>query len=256
MIDFSNVTEVPGLKVTNHAVQMMVTRYAVASRYAGGRAVLEVACGAGQGLGYMARTASSVVGGDFEGSLVKAARDHYRGRVGLLQLDAHHLPFKSGSFDTVVLFEALYYLSDPEKFVQDSRRVLCEGGVLAICTVNKDWSDFNLSPYSTQYHSVPDLFGLLSRHGFDTELFGAFPTAVGSFSEKTVSLIRRAAVSLRLVPRSMKGKEWLKRVFYGKLMPIPAELDGDVAEAAPLVPIARDIATSEFKVLYAIGHLS
>ena len=36
-----------------------------------------------------------------------------------------------------------------------------------------------------------------------------------------ISLVKRAAGKLNLVPRSMKGKEWLKRVFYGELFPLP-----------------------------------
>ncbi len=252
---YTTVTETPGVRVTTEAVQMMVTRYSVASRYSEGKAVLEVACGAGQGLGYMARKADAVVGGDYDGDLVRIARDHYRGRVGLLQLDAHHLPFRDGAFDTVVLFEALYYLSEPEKFTIESRRVLRDRGVLAICTVNKNWSDFNPSPYSTRYHSAPDLFALLAEHGFETELFGAFPTTAASLSQKAVSLIKRTAVASHLVPGSMKGKEWLKRIFYGKLTPLPAELDGDMAEEAPLTPIDAHVSNSEYKVLYAIARL-
>ena len=254
MADFSTVTEVPGLKVTSQALQMMVTRYAVASRYAKGRAVLEVACGAGQGLGYMARTAASVAGGDLEWSLVNAARDHYRRRVDLLNLDAHHLPFRKGSFDTVVLFEALYYLSDPQKFAQESRRVLREGGVLVICTVNRNWSDFNLSPHSTRYHSAPELFQLLTKQGFETELHGAFSTTTDAMSQKAVSLIKRTAVALRLVPRSMQGKEWLKRIFYGRLTVLPPEVDRELASEEALVPISSKVPTSQYKVLYAIGR--
>ncbi len=253
--DYTTVTEIPGNKVTEEAVEMMSTRYAFAANHSAGKDMLEVACGAGQGLGYMKSVATSIVGGDFEFNLVKLARKHYEARVNLTQFDAHHLPFKNNSFDTVILFEALYYLSDPVQFVKEANRVLRRNGVILICTVNKDWSDFNPSPRSTTYHSGIDLFKLLEKQGFNVELYGAFPTKVDRFSGKIVSLIKQIAVTLHLIPNSMKGKEWLKRIFYGKLIPLPAELDCSETDFLKLKPIPTRTNTSAYKVLYAVAHI-
>ena len=86
--------------------------------------------------------------------------------------------------------------------------------MLIVCSVNKSWSAFNPSPFSTAYYSAPELFALFTEHGFRTEIFGAFPTTTDSLLRKVVSLIKRTAVSLHLIPRSMKGKQWLKRIFF------------------------------------------
>lgn len=64
--------------------------------------VLEVACEAGIGLGYLARNARKVIGGDYDGKLVQIAKGHYEDRVEVRQLDAHNLPFDDKSFDIVI----------------------------------------------------------------------------------------------------------------------------------------------------------
>ncbi len=252
--DFTIVTEVPGVGATKEQLARLHQRYSFGSRYCQGKRVLEVACGAGVGLGYLGRTASLVVGGDYTDSLIRTAQNHYRGVLPLLRLDAHSLPFKDASFDTVVLFEALYYLHNPDKFLQEGHRILSEKGTLVLCTVNKDWSDFNPSPLSTAYYSAPELFSLLTRNGFQAELFGGFPVVAGSASQKAVSLVRRTAVSLHLIPKSMKGKEWLKRIFYGKLAPLPAELSWEGDKQTLPAPITSEVPTDQYKILYAVGY--
>ena len=251
---YTTVTEVPGIGATKEQVERIYHRYHVASQYCQGKRVLEVACGAGLGLGYLARTASRVVGGDYTGVLVGMARNHYCGNLDLLRLDGHALPFKDASFDTVVLLEAIYYLDDPGQFLRECRRLLSKGGVLVLCTVNKDWADFNPSPFSTRYYSAAELFTLLVEHGFDADMYGAFHVTVDSLPQKMNSLIKRTAVSLNLMPRSMKGKEFLKRVFYGRLTPLPSELAWGQIEETSLIPISEESPTSEFKILYAVGR--
>ncbi len=51
-IDYTTVTEVPGNQVTQEQLERMFHRYCFASNFAEGKDVLEVACGAGLGLGY------------------------------------------------------------------------------------------------------------------------------------------------------------------------------------------------------------
>ena len=103
---------------------MLYTRYHLASQFSSGKDVLEVACGAGIGLGYLAKRARKAVGGDYSESLLRCVQSHYRSRVPLLRLDAHQLPFGDGSFDTVLLFETIYYLAEPGKFLDECSRVL------------------------------------------------------------------------------------------------------------------------------------
>jgi ubiquinone/menaquinone biosynthesis C-methylase UbiE len=108
-MDYEQVTEIPGLGATREQMSMLYTRYRTAAAFCEGKDVLQVACGAGQGLGYLAAKACRVVGGDYTARLLNLARSHYRDRIPLVRLDAHKLPFRDQTFEVVILYEAIYY---------------------------------------------------------------------------------------------------------------------------------------------------
>jgi len=254
--DYSNVTEAPGTLVTREAIDMLVARYSWAAATSADRDVLEVACGAGQGLGVLARTARRVVGGDYTQSLLGGAHAQYGARVPLLRLDGQRMPFRSASFDVILLFEAIYYLASGDAFLAECRRVLRPGGRLLVCSANCAWSGFNPSPFSTRYYDADGLSRLLAAHGFHVRMFGAFPATAPSLAGRAVSLAKRVAVALHLIPKTMKGKEWLKRMFLGPLQPFPAELPSTAA-SLPLVPLESLTGAADgFKVIYAEGTVT
>jgi len=254
-IDYTNVTEVPGNQVTQEQMERMVHRYCFASNFADGKDVLEVACGAGLGLGYLAKKAKRVVGGDYTENLVKIAKDYYGQRLPVLRLDAHGLPFRNQCLDVVILYEAIYYLTEPEKFFREAQRVLRKKGVLLVAMVNKDWSEFNPSPFSTSYFSVPELSESLKKNGFKVEMYGAFSVLPKSAKEKIVASVRKIAVALHLIPKTMKGKEFLKKVFYGKLKPLKGEIEEGSCECSPPSPLPLDVSNREYKVIYAVARI-
>jgi SAM-dependent methyltransferase len=252
---FATVTELPGSGATREQLAMAYARYGLARQLAAGKDVLEVACGSGMGLGYLARKARRVVGGDLDPSLIEIARRHYGDRIEVRQLDAAALPFPDGSFDVVLLLEAIYYLPRPEAFAAEARRVLREGGALVICSANREWPGFNPSPFSRRYFSLRELGALLQEAGFQPELLQGFPVQRAGIKSQLLGLVRRMAVRFHLIPKTMDGKEGLKRLFYGKLEPFPAELPERDAEPPPLVPYAGEGPVTEYKVLYAAGQL-
>lgn len=253
--NYATVTEVPGVQVSDQQLDMLYTRYRYAAEFCAGKDVLEVGCGPGQGLGYLAKQARRVVGSDYTASLLKVARQHYRETTPLVQLDAQDLPFQDRSFDVIIFYEAIYYLSQPEQFLNECCRVLRDSGVLLICTVNKEWADFNPSPFSTRYPSAKELSELLLSHHMQVELYGAFPVPVNSIGATVVSLIKRAAIKFGLMPKTMKGKELLKRIFFGELQPLPAEVEERMADYMSPQKLSDDAPVTEYKVLYAVGRL-
>lgn len=252
-VDFSPVTEVPGIRVTRENLAMAVSRYALAASLADGADVLEVGCGRGQGLRWLADRARRVVGGDFTASLLRGARDSAAG-IPLVRLNAEELPFRDASFDLVLLLEAIYYLPDASRFARECRRVLRPGGVVLVCAANPALADFNPSPFSTRYLTASALGALLESAGFDVELSAAFPGSTGTTIARVRALVKRLAVRLRLMPRTMRGKAWLKRLFLGPLMPYPAELHERLAPVARRHSIASVDDSAAFKVLYAVGR--
>lgn len=252
--DYTDVTEAHGNQITREALEMMWTRYAFAAMYCEDRDVLEVACGAGQGLGALARKARRVVGGDYTSRLLGMARSQYRSRMPLTQLDAQAMPFRDGSFDVVVLFEALYYLPEPAAFAREARRVLRPGGHIVLCTVNCEWADFNPSPFSTGYLTARQLRLLLESVGFTVSLYAGFPVTSATARDRMVSVVKRLAVKSGFMPKTMTGKRLLKRVFLGSLVDFPAEIaDGAAAFREP-IELTSVSAAGSYKVLYAVAR--
>lgn len=253
--DYTGVTEAPGIRVTREAASMVYSRYRFFAGFCAGRDVLEVACGVGQGLGYLARAARAVVGGDITQGLLSRAREHYRERIPLVRLDAQELPFPDGSFDVVILNEAIYYLPDADRFLRGCHRVLRRGGALLVASINCEWPDFNPSPFSTRYFAAGALQEICRRHGFETRLYAGFRVPEPGVRDLLVSGIKRAAVRLRLIPGDMKRKELLKRLFLGRLVDYPAEVSDDLAAYDEPQPLDPGAGVTGHKVLYAVGTL-
>jgi len=253
---YATVTELPDHKITSEQLARLYQRYRFAQQFCIEKEVLEVACGSGMGLGHLAKVAKKVIGGDIDKDILKYPTKHYKNRdkIEIREFDAQNLPFEDKSFDVVIFYEAIYYLEKPEKFVSEAHRVLKDNGVLLICTVNKDWADFNPSPYSKKYFSAPELYSLVNQKFSKVELFGAFPVSNKGIKNKFLSSIKRTAVNFNLIPKTMKGKEIFKRVFFGRLLTLPSEIEEGQVEYSPPVAISSDQPNYQYIVLFSEAH--
>lgn len=249
-IDFTTVTELAGDEVSRQQIERICHRYCWACGICRDRDVLEVACGSGQGLGMLARVARSIRAGDYTETLLQMARAHYGDRVELRRFDAQAVPYPDHSFDVILLFEALYYIPSAEKFVQECRRLLRPGGTVLIATANKDLFDFNPSPFSYQYYGVVELEGLFGAAGFSAACYGYWPVAQASAIERVLRPVKAFAAQYHLIPKTMGGKKLLKRLVFGRLEPMPAELTGDMISYAPPQPLAPGRPDTAHKVIY------
>ena len=256
-IDYSFITESPGSKATQEQIERLYQRYHFARQFAGEKDVLEAACGSGIGLGYLAKVARKVVGGDIDENNLALARKYYQssnGKIGVDSIDAHALSFSDRKFDLVLLYEAIYYLKDPPKFVSEAARVLQKDGTLIICTVNKDWEDFHPSPYTYLYFSVPELYKLLKDRFDNVKIYGAFPVEKDGVKNFFVSFIKRIALNLNLIPGSLSARAYLKRIFMGKLEPLPEEIYENMAPYEPPIEIGTDKSSKDFKIIYVVAR--
>lgn len=217
-VSFGMVTELPGQLASQTQLDMMRARYAWAVHHCANKRVLEGACGAGVGLGAIGDVATEVLAGDLDMSnLEYAFAATRRATVTVRRFDAAEVPTDAASFDTAILFEALYYLVDKRRFLNEMRRVLTRSGKLLISAPNPEWPGFHRSPYSTGYWTVEDATRELVAAGFETRVFV-------SFAERASS-VRRLAAAVGAIPQSMSVKAMVKRVFADVTVPIPARLD-------------------------------
>lgn len=259
-VNFSSETEFPGTEVSRDQKQIICHRYYFASKFVSEKEVLEVGCGPGIGLGYLSRNAKQVVGGDITKNSLRCAQEHYNGRVGLVSMDAHKLPFRDSCFDVVLCVAAIIYL-DLHSFFDECYRVLKMGGVLILNTPNKDIPGFQESVLSHKYYSASDLFALLNRHHFDTELFGTFPiskrTSRGTPQKFLQAMAKMVGKALDLMPKGEAVKKILnKSIFHATVLnnEIDDEMIGNAqVENIQLVPIPSDLPDLQHRILYAVA---
>ncbi len=150
-----------------------------------GRRILDVGCGTGGPAVDLARdTGADVVGVNIsERQLTVAARlaaaSGLAPRVRFQYGDAMDLPFAPASFDGAWLFEALFHMTDQEKVLRETARVLRPGGRLAIAnlvqrTPLSDAQNSALAEYWRVGHvaavlPLEDYPALLGRCGFVVE---------------------------------------------------------------------------------------
>jgi SAM-dependent methyltransferase len=253
--DFVPLTEVAGDDVSIEQVERLARRYYWAAGYCGGKDVLEIACGSGQGAGYLKRHARTYIASDASPALLAVARRHYRQRIDFREFDALSIPLPSQTVDVIVIMEALYYLSDLNRFFSEVARTLRRGGTLLIATANKDLYDFNPSPLSHEYLGVTELASRLPRFGFAVEVFGDTPVDAVSLRQRALRPVKAIAARTSLIPQWKSGKKFLKRLVFGRLVAMPAEIGDETAPKRPPTELSLDQPDRQHKVLYCAARL-
>jgi len=252
--EFLHVTELEGQRISREQLERICHRYHWAASQCHGLDVLEIACGAGQGLAMLQRVAGSLAAGDYSPEVLEHARNS-AGDVPLYTFAAEAIPFEDSSFDRILLFEALYYV-DAQAFFAEASRLLRNGGTLLIATANKDLYDFTPSPFTTRYLGAPELSRELKQAGFEAELFGHLDTAKVSFRQRLLRPAKALASRLGLIPRTLHGRERLKKLFFGSMIEMPATLADIPFNYEPPSAIGGDAPDRRHKVLYCRAVLS
>jgi SAM-dependent methyltransferase len=105
-----------------------------------GRRVLDVGCGAGIDLVRFAKAGAHGVGIDVAPTAVALARTNLAQRRlpgHVLVADGDYLPFPGDSFDYVFAHGVVQYTADPQRLVDECRRVARPGGVVSFQVYNR-----------------------------------------------------------------------------------------------------------------------
>ncbi len=144
--------------------------YHFAEAFTEGRRVLDYGCGSGYGSAMIAGKASSVTGVDVSAEAIAYAQARYtRPNLGYRAIEpGQPLPFEAGAFQTVLSFQVIEHVSDPDAYLREIVRVLEPGGTLVMATpdrrtrllpLQRPWNRWHLIEYSAQ-----TLSSLLLRH--------------------------------------------------------------------------------------------
>ena len=252
---FINVTEMAGQTISAEQLDRTCHRYHWALNYCRDKHVLEAACGAGQGLGLLNSVAASLVAGDVSPEVLERARETYNDGISLSVFPAEALPVKDGAVDTILLFEAIYYLPDAHAFLMEAKRALRPGGTLLIVTANKDLYDFNPSPFSKEYRGVRELHALLTEAGFDPSFWGYVDIRATSWRQRLMRPLKLIASKLNLIPKTMAGKAFLKRLVFGAMATMPASISRLPYKYVAPEPLDPSSPARHHKVIYCAATL-
>ncbi len=131
-----------------------------AASAASGRRLLDVGCGAMPFAPVFEGQVTAYHGTDLPTSL------HFRGRRPLAYSVAEALPFRAGSFDTVLSLSVINCLPEPIRLLQEAHRVLRPGGTVIVefvqmvpLHVDEPWDYYRFTRYGAEY--------LLREAGFE-----------------------------------------------------------------------------------------
>jgi ubiquinone/menaquinone biosynthesis C-methylase UbiE len=259
MKDFTSITELPDSLLNAEQQFRISQRYRLGATLAQGKDVLEVACGAGVGLGLLHQTARSVVGCDYTGQVLTIAQRHYGRRVPLARADAQQLPFADHSFDLVLTFEAIYYLERLDWFLAEAYRLLRSDGRLLLCTTNPEWPYFVPCQMSIHYPTLAELAAQFTAAGFAPfQFYGALPLPGVRLHKKILAQVRRYALQRNVFALDSALARRVKQAVYGRLHPLPAELSRlhthTDAASTTLTPLVKAEPTVRYRVLFGVAH--
>lgn len=154
--------------------ERQLAAYYRALDHVSGLRVLELGCGEGIGPSLLSQKAASVVAIDYSEKALSIARSQY-GDSGI-QFRLMRVPpidCPEGSFDAIVCFQMIEHLREPDELLVEIRRVLVEGGLALIATVNKEES-ISENPYHLHEFTAAEFGSLLENHFETVEMYGVF----------------------------------------------------------------------------------
>ncbi len=257
--DYASITELPTSLLTPDQIRRFAHRYGYAHELARAQRVLEVACGSGAGLTYLAQSATHIVGLDYTGGVLLQTQQATQ--VALVQGDAQWLPFANEQFELILCFEAIYYLEDYRRFLVECYRMLTPKGRIVICQSNPDWPNFVPGALTTHYPSLPELAMSFNQAGFsNVTCFGTLPITATNTRQQVVDRLRRWIMKSGIQPWLGPLKAVLQRMSYGQLQPLPSTIDAQWVTAAQLdlaqTPLHPTQPDRVHRVLYVEGTKS
>lgn len=143
------------------------------------RNVLDVGCGEGFVTAFLKERlpAAELVGVDLSDGALAYARQHFGTQATFQKADIYQLPFPDRTFDTVVCSEVLEHLEDPDRAMQELKRVARRYVVITVplepyfkwLNVLGQWLGVSEDPGHVQFWSRRGFEDFVRRHFAEVE---------------------------------------------------------------------------------------
>lgn len=137
--------------------------------------VLDIGCGIGHMLRYRKRT----IGCDINPFNIDYCKEK---KLEAYLMKPDKLPFKNGSFDSVLLDNVLEHLASPNRLIEEIKRVLKPGGIIVIGVPGL--SGYKRDSDHKFFYDEKKLALLASRHNFKISHFFYMPFLKSNFLDK------------------------------------------------------------------------
>ena len=250
IIDFTQVTEVPGDPVSHEQIARLSHRYKWAAERCVDKNVLEVGCGSGVGLALLSTVANSVIASDISSDLLELAKSTQDfPNLSFIEMGVEDLWKLDASFDVIICFECIYYFQNLEKAISILSDSLAIGGKIIFSYPNCGAYDFIRSKGALHYFSNDEIRLIAEKFGFSCKFFGVVPFSSVPLRQKILRPLKAIAGKSGLVPTSMLGKAILKKLFFGETTVLPASVPVDAGSKLKAYQLC-DATDSAYKVFY------
>jgi SAM-dependent methyltransferase len=132
--------------------------------------ILEVGCGGGALLAFLEERGHAATGVDISQEAVSLASTTAPG-CRVIQSDAGSLSFQDGFFDRLVSHHLVEHLPDLQEALQEWRRVLIPGGIMALCTPNRLYPSPHIfdDPGHVHIFGGSELRAMVGECGFEVD---------------------------------------------------------------------------------------
>lgn len=138
-----------------------------------GKKVLEIACGTGRFSVMLAARGADVIGLDISDAMLSQGREKARGAglseyVEFVRGDAARLPFPDDHFDAVLAMRFFHLIPNPDRYLEEIRRVTSEQLVFDTFNTPSTRSIYNwLLPMGSRLYDDDDVHAMLERTGYE-----------------------------------------------------------------------------------------
>ena len=183
-----------------------IYRYYLAKKYCKNKDVLDVGCGYGYGGFILSKVSRRVVGIDKDKGAINIAQERYsQPNIDFLLMDATDIKLNN-CFDTIVSFENIEHIKNPESFLKKIPSLLKPNGLIIISTPNKKFTSGE-NPYHFNEYTYEGFEQLLKKYFQNIRIEGEY---LKSFLLYPVYFLESFIPCLTLIP-CILGKYFPKK---------------------------------------------